>query len=355
MLRSTLTALAAATGLMLGAGVLTQARAQQALIVDGEEIADAKLFAAARAEGALNVYGTYPSENLNDTLDAFRKDTGIKLEYVRVPTSRLYDRVLAEFSAGKLEVDYADLTDLTLIEEWMSRDILAVHRVPWDAKLQPSLRDKNGHWVYVYRPVQTIAVNTELVKEADYPKSWKDTFDPKWNGKMGMPSIEGGGAALTLFAFLRMEVDPDSWQKIAALNPRTYPSSAPNVNDLVRGRTAAAYGGASSFTEQVENGAPLKIILPAEGVAAFGGMGNVTTTAKHPNAAKVYVNYLTSKKGSTIISKSGSYGTHPDSPAPIVSGTQLPPQDKVWNISAEQWDKIHETWFEEWKTVFNRK
>jgi iron(III) transport system substrate-binding protein len=327
----------------------------QALVVDGEEIADAKLMAAARAEGSLNVYGTYPSDNLSEALDGFRKDTGLKIEYIRVPTSRLYDRVLAEFAAGKLEVDYADLTDHTLIKEWMSRGILAQHKTPWHDKLPHALRDDNGYWVYVYRPVQTIAVNTELVKEADYPKSWKDTFDPKWQGKMGMPNIEGGGAALTLFAFLRMKVDPKAWEKIAALNPRTYPSSAPTVNDLVRGRTSAAYGGASSFTDQIENGAPLKVIIPTEGVAAFGGMGNVTSTAKHPNAAKVYVNYLTSKKGSTLISKSGSYGTHPDSPPPVVAGVQLPPQDKVWNIEAEQWDKIHETWFDEWKAIFNRK
>jgi len=327
----------------------------QALVVDGEEIADAKLFAAARAEGKLSVYGTYPTENLADTLDAFRKDTGLKLDYIRVGSSRLYERVVAEFSAGKLDVDYVDLTDYVLVKEWMSRDILAVHRVPWYDRISPKLKDKDGRWVYVYRPVQTIAVNTEIVKEADYPKSWKDTFDPKWKDKIGMPSIDGGGAARTLFAFLRLEVDPKAWEHVAALNPRTYTSSAPTVNDLVRGRTSIAYGGASSFNEQVENGAPLKIILAAEGVAAFGGMGNVTTTAKNPNAAKVYVNYLTSKKGSTSISKSGSYGTHPDSPAPVVAGTQLPPQDKVWIVTAEQWDTIHESWFDEWKTIFNRK
>jgi iron(III) transport system substrate-binding protein len=354
MLRIRTAAISAAAFVAVATSSWTPAGAQ-ALVVDGEEIADAKLFAAARAEGSLSVYGTYPTENLAETLDAFRADTGLKLDYIRVGSSRLYERVVAEFSAGKLNVDYVDLTDYALVKEWMSRDILAVHRVPWNDRISPKLRDKNGHWVYVYRPVQTVAVNTELVKPADYPKSWKDTFDPKWTDKIGMPSIDGGGAARTLFAFLRLEVDPQAWEKVAALNPRTYTSSAPTVNDLVRGRTAIAYGGASSFTEQIENGAPLKIILPTEGVAAFGGMGNVTTTAKHPNAAKIYVNYLTSKKGSTLISKTGSYGTHPDSPAPIVAGTQLPPQDKVWIVTAEQWDTIHDSWFDEWKSIFNRK
>jgi iron(III) transport system substrate-binding protein len=329
--------------------------AAQALVVDGEEIADAKLMAAARAEGGLYAYGVIQSESMAELLDAFRKESGLTIEYVRVPTSKLYDRVVAEFAAGKLDADYADLTDHTLIKDWVSRGILAANKVPWHDKIAPELKDKDGHWYSTVRAIQTIAVNTELVKEADYPKSWADTFEPKWKGKFGMQSIDAGGSALTLFAFLRMKVDPQAWEKIAALQPRTYATIAPVINDLVRGRIPAAYATASTLSDQIQNGAPIKIILPAEGMAAFGAMGNVTSTAKHPNAAKVYVRYLTSKRGSTLVAQSGSYGVHPDAPSPEAAGTQYPPQDKVWNIAAEQWDKIHETWIAEWKTIFNRK
>ena len=45
------------------------------------------------------------------------------------------------------------------------------------------------------RPITAIAVNTETVKEVDYPKSWTDLFDPKWKGKIGMPSMDAGGSA----------------------------------------------------------------------------------------------------------------------------------------------------------------
>ena len=89
-------------------------------------------------------------------------------------------------------------------------------------------------------------------------------------------------------------------------------------------------------------------------MAAFGAMGNVTTTAKNPNAAKLYVQYMTSKHGSSLISKSGSYGTHPDATVPEAVGIKLPTPDKVWNISPDEWDRIHETWLKEWKTIFSR-
>lgn len=354
MLRIWKAAFYAVTTVAVALSSTNSARAQ-ALILDGEEVANAALYAAAKKEGGLSAYATYSSESMSDALDGFRKDTGLKIDYIRLPTSKLYDRAIAEFVAGKLTADYMDLTDLTLIADWKKRGILAAHKVPSFDKIAPELKDKDGYWIYIVRPVQTIAVNTELVKEADYPKSWADTFDPKWKGKIGMQSIDAGGSAVTLFAFLREKVDPKSWDKIAANDPRTYATMAPAVNDLVRGRVAMAYGGAASFSGQIENNAPLKIIIPTEGIAAFGAFGNVTSVAKNPNAAKVWVNYLTSKRGGGMIARSGSYGTHPESAAPVAAGYTAPPPSQVWSVSPEKWDAIHDTWVDEWKTIFNRK
>jgi len=327
----------------------------QALVLDGEEIGDAKLVAAAKAEGKLSVYSTNQTELMQEVLDSWNKNVGIEINYLRVPTAKLYDRVLAEFSAGKLDVDYANLTDLTLIKEWLSRGILAAHKVPWDDRIAPELKDPQGRWYYSFRSMQTIAVNTELVKEADYPKSFKDLYDPKWKGKLGMQTVEAGGSALTLFAFLRMKVDPNSWERLAAVEPRTYATSAPMYNDLVRGRIAAALGTASAFSAAIENGAPLKIMFPAEGMSTFGSMGNVTSTAKHPNAGRLWVNFLTSKHAAKFIAKQGVYATHPDAPRAEAAGYTFPPQNELWNISADQWDSIEKTWPDEWRKIFEKK
>ena len=50
----------------------------QALVINGEEIADTKLMAAARAEGRINLYGTYPSETIGPVLEAFKKEFDLK-------------------------------------------------------------------------------------------------------------------------------------------------------------------------------------------------------------------------------------------------------------------------------------
>ncbi len=346
------------TGLALSLAVSAlaygEARAQ-ALVVNGEEIADATLFAAAKKEGRVDVYGAYPTEAIQPVLDGFKKDTGIALEYVRIPSSRMYDRVLAEFASNKLEADYADLTDLTLIKEWVSRGVLAAHKVPWHDKIADNLKHPDGRWYYIVRPIYVIGVNTAEVSEKDYPKTWKETLEPKWKGKVGMQSIDAGGSAVTLHSFLRIKVADNAWNLLAQNEPRFQATIAPVISDLVRGRTPLAYVDANSIVAQTKDGAPLKAIFPAEGIASFGAFGNVTSTAKHPNAGKVWINYVTSKHGSSLMSTSGAYGTHPDAAPPSAPGITFPPQDKVWTIQADLWDKISQPWQQEWKDVVLKK
>ena len=343
-----------ALGLAVSALAYGEARAQ-ALVVNGEEIADAALFAAAKKEGRVDVYGAYPTESIQPVLDGFKKDTGIALEYVRIPSSRMYDRVLAEFASNKLEADYADLTDLTLIKEWVSRGVLAAHKVPWHDKIADNLKHPDGRWYYIVRPIYVIGVNTAEVSEKDYPKTWKETLEPKWKGKVGMQSIDAGGSAVTLHSFLRIKVADNAWNLLAQNEPRFQATIAPVISDLVRGRTPLAYVDANSIVAQTKDGAPLKAIFPAEGIASFGAFGNVTSTAKHPNAGKVWINYVTSKHGSSLMSLSGAYGTHPDAAPPSAPGITFPPQDKVWTIQADLWDKISQPWQQEWKDTVLKK
>src|SRR4051812_43486507 len=96
-----------------------------------------------------------------------------------------------------------------------------------------------------------LGINTAEISEADAPKSWKDTLDPRWKGKIGMQSIEVGGSAFSAQAFLRLKIAGDAWQKLALEEPRLYPSVAALTTDLVRGRVALAYIDASSVATQI--------------------------------------------------------------------------------------------------------
>lgn len=332
-----------------------KAQDADALTIDGERIADAKLFSAAKKEGRLLMFSAYPAGALKTVVGAFQKDTGIKVEIVRLTSERLFPRVTAEHAAGKLAADYIDLTDLTLTKELADKGILnRPHKVPAFDAIPAAIKDGEGRWYAFYRPVSSIGVNSAIVKEPDMPKLWKDLLDPKWKGRIGIQSIDVGGSAFTLNLFLRSVYDPEFWSKLAAQKPRIYPGVAPAITDMVRGETSVVALGSPPLVAQIETKAPVRIVFPADGIPSFPVSGGIPVSARNPNAAAVLLNWLTSKRGGAVIGSSGAYPANPAAPAPHPAGITFPPAGKVWNISVDQWQKLRVSYSEEWRKVFGQ-
>jgi iron(III) transport system substrate-binding protein len=345
----------AALAVCLGIVVGSSHAVAQGLVVAGEEIADAATFAAAKKEGKLLVFSAYPTSALKIVIGGFEKDSGIKVEIVRLTSEKLFPRVLAEHAAGKLAADYIDLTDLTLTKQLADKGILARgHKVPAFDAIPAAIKDPEGRWYAFYRPVSSIGVNSAIVKEADQPKRWSDLLDPKWKGKIGIQSIDVGGSAFTLNLFLRSVYDPNFWTKLAAQNPRIYPGVAPAVTDMIRGETSMVALGSPPLVAQIAQGAPVRLIFPSDGLPSFPVSGGIPVSAKNPNAAVVLVNWLASKRGGEVIGSSGAYPINPAAPAPKPAGIAFPAADKVWNISVDQWLKLRLGYSQEWRKTFNQ-
>lgn len=344
-------ALAAALGTLL---VSAGAAFAEDLVIDGEKISDEQTWEKAKQEGVLIHYGTYGQDLMKVIHGEFTKDTGIKVEYVRLSGSNNYQRILSESSAGKLGADLVDLTDLVLINDLVSRGIMAPHKVPTFDSIPAELKDPDGDWYGVVRPISILAINTARIAEADAPTSWKDLLDPKYDGQVGTNNIDGG-SALSMFSFLREKVDPDFWTKFAARKPRVYDGVAPLSTDLVRGDLGLATGPISEvILSQMGKGAPVKVIFPTEGIPSFQIPAGVTKAAQHPNAAALYLDWATSKRGGNVIASVGAYPINAQSNRPSKSGVEYPDYSQVWNLSADAWEKNADAYRKEWLKVFGR-
>jgi iron(III) transport system substrate-binding protein len=332
------------------------ARAQD-FVVGAEKIADAKLYAAAKKEGRFTLYGVIPSDIYHPIVEAFEKDSGIKVDFVRLTTQALYARVTAEFAAGKLAGDFVDLSDPVLLKEFMDKGILAkpVKVLNFD-KLPPTVRDPQGRWYAEIRQINALGVNTAVVKTSDFPKRWTDLLDRKWaNGKIGMGSIDAGGAHFIAQSFLREKIGKDFWNKLAAQKPRVYSSAAPVMTNLARGEVSLAFAAAATVLGQIANGDPLAVIFPSEGVASFFVGGGVTATAANPSAAALFLNWVTSVRGGAVISGRGVYASNPASPLPTAPGVTFPGLDQVWGLDVDSWTAEREAISAEWRATFNVK
>ncbi len=330
----------------------------QALVVDGEQIADAKIFQAAKKEGKVLVYGTWPERNWNPAVKAnFEKDTGLNLEFVRMTTQVLFQRVTAEAAANRLAADVIDVTDAILLEQLMQRNILnKPHKVPSFNRIPADAKDPEGRWYAFMRLPIAVGINTAIIKPADEPKRWSDLLNPKYRGQIGTSSLDVGGSAFTTWLFLREKINPDYWSRIRENKIRIYPSVAPVLTDLVRGEIGIGFMGVTSFQEQEGQGAPIKTIFPEEGSSLLSIQGGIANSAKNPNAAILLVNWLTSKRGGIAIAKQKAYPAHRDVPTPtLLDGRKFVPVDDLWDLPLDRWAKIREPASEEWRKLYGRR
>jgi iron(III) transport system substrate-binding protein len=327
-----------------------------ALVIDGEEIADAQLYEAARQEGTVTLYGVRPERNFTPLKEAFEKDTGIKVDFLRFTTQLLFQRATAEFAAGRLAADYIDLTDPPLIRELVKQGILDhPHKVPGFDRLPPTVRDDAGRWYDLFRSPAAIGFNSAIVTPAERPSRWADLLQPRWKGKIGLASLDVGGSAFTIFAYMRDQLTPGFWRALAANAPRIYPAVSPTVADLSRGETSLVVTSASIFIEQMEEGAPLDLVFPVEGVPVFPVTGGITSAARHPNAAALFLNWLASRHGGIEVIKQGSYAINPDVPPPSLHGIQFPPLSQLWSLPLDRWESIRVGYSAEWRAVFQNR
>ena len=324
----------------------------QGLVIDGEQIAAQDVYDKAKSQ-TLNLYTGYPEANEKTFIEAFTKDTGIKVNMVRLQPNRLSERVLSEQGAGVLSADVVRISDYRLADGFSKAGVWRSYTVPGSEKFDEAVIN-SGDFTRTHNAAYSFGYNSQLVKDEDAPKSWADLIDPKWAGKIGIVQGNSGGGVAALNRFMETQLGGDYFSKYAALKPKIYEGVGPQQTALARGEIsvgtiAPATVNVSVATEK----APLKVIVPEEGIVTFDYYLGATAKGSNPEAADVFMNYNMSKRGQQVFADLGDYAVNPEIAPPTAVGVKLPAVDsgKVWRMSVED-SKHGEADAAKWKTVF---
>lgn len=336
--------------------VATEPVASGSLTIGGEEIASAELYGAALGEGTMVLYDNYPEGPWRALLDQFTEDTNIEVEHIRLVTPQVYERVASEAGANRLEADAIGLGDITLMQDLADRDILVSYEstVALDA-LTEDQYDPEFKWYSSANLVMVPAYNEKLVDVVDLPKDWNDLLSAEWNGRIGVTPIGTGGSAYSVYNLMRELHGVQYWEDFAANDPRMYESVTPLTQDLIRGEVPFAITSLGTVVSQRAEGAPINTIFFDEGTPAFSNMVGVTDQGNAPNAGRVYVNWLLSQRGqSVLVDITSEYPVRGDVDAPSVEGMDLPSADSGLIIvpGFDAWDE-RDARTAEWNAIFN--
>ncbi|MFB9375356.1 ABC transporter substrate-binding protein [Kineococcus gynurae] len=294
------------------------------LLIDGELVADAALFAAAREEGRVSLYTGYVENSEKEVVKAFTADTGIAVEMIRLVPNRLLERVLSEQGAGRLGADVVRSSDPANVERMFAAGVFTPHVVPGFDELDDTVRYEGGSYYRCFDPAFTFGYNTALVDEADRPTSWHDLVDPRWKGRLGITQAGAGGSSLSLTRFQLEVLGPEWLEALAANEPRIFDSSGAMQESLARGEIDVSTAVVSSLNISMAKNAPVQFVVPEEGFALYDYFVGVAGSASHPNAAQVFLNWNMSRRGGSVFADIGEYSTNPEADPPTVHGTVLP-------------------------------
>jgi ABC-type Fe3+ transport system substrate-binding protein len=154
--------------------------------------------------------------------------------------------------------------------------------------------------------------NSDAVQPGEI-SSYEDLLQPKWKGKIGFfdPRIPSAGQGL--WGFLMKNKGKEFLQRLAKQDLFIHRDGQQLAVGLAKGTLAVALGLSQRFVDPyIKSGLPIKVLLTVkEELSGSNGFGTVAImkNAPHPNAAKVYINWLLSKEGQELYGKALTQGS----------------------------------------------
>jgi iron(III) transport system substrate-binding protein len=302
---------------LLALGTARQALAQAAAAMTPRE---KELYEAAKKEGELTWYTAHSDDITAQALGRSYESIypGLKVNVLRTTAQVAYQRITQELKASAVQCDVLSSTDVGHYVELKAKGVFEKYIPENSSRVHDIYKgyDPDGHYFVTSAGLIGIGYNTAKVKEADAPKNWTDLLDPKWknNIALGHPGFSGyvGTWALTL----RNQYGWDFFEKLAKNNPRVGRSINDTVTMLNAGESAIAGSGpAGTLLDSLQKGNPLALNYPTDGSVLIIAPSAVMKGAKHPNAARLFMEFLLSEKASQIWVEHFNESMRPEVPA----------------------------------------
>ncbi len=281
---------------------------------------------AAQKEGALSLYLLEGDGELGAVAQTFQK----KFPEIKVATTpgrgnTLGPRIMAERRAGKFLVDVYIAGTTTAYEVFYRAKILDSVRA---ALILPDVVDESRWWlgrhhyidpegqyifVYVGNVGQYVSYHTQSVEPGEI-RSYRDFLRPKWKGKILSrdPKISGSQRIGLRMFYHTPELGADFIRRLYGAMDITITQEIRQATDwLARGKFAICFF-CSEILKVKAQGLPVDEFHTAQWsdsrTISAGNMGSIVmpSQAPHPNAARVFVNWLLSREGQTVFQRAAN-------------------------------------------------
>ncbi len=275
---------------------------------------DARL-EAAKKEGKVVWYTSLALSSSEKVAKLFEAAyPGIKVEVHRTGSERILQRLMQELQANIKIADVVHTSDAGHYVLLKEKNLLMKYAPAGVDRFPAAFKDKDGYHYGLRATVNVIAYNSKIVPAAEAPRTWKDLLDPKWKGKLVTAHPGYSGVIATHVLALVHLHGWDYFKQLAQNKPMLVQSAVDPSGVVASGeRPIAANGGDYTFYQVKKKGNPVEIVFPKEGVPLVVSPSAITSFAPHPNAARLFTDFIFSRDLQQVLADSeGLYTGHPD-------------------------------------------
>lgn len=288
-----------------------------------QEAAWQQIEAAARKEGKLTYYsvGAIPANQVDQFKALWKKDyPEIEIDHLNPGNNVVVtSRIITEQESKTYVGDVANMgTPANIV---MKPEML-------EAFIPPTIQDPGVKWTFDpivdegrkglvtrdFAQYFAIWTNSKLVSAADAPKNLLDVAtNPKWKGQViwRTPWTQGGGAHV--FRFGKEVYGPDWLTKMQAQAPVFVDDQDAALLQVARGEFAIGIGlTGRTASSLIKAGQPIAAVWPNDFQIAVTNGTIILAHAPHPNAAKVFVNWMHTQAGQTLWRDLGQFPLRSD-------------------------------------------
>lgn len=316
--------------------------------------APADLVAAARKEATLTWYiAQVDTETAEAMGRAFTQQyPGITVAVIRTTGQVAYERLLQDLKNGAPQCDVFSSTDIAQYPALRSRNALAQFTPQGAETLLPAFKElaDPGYYYPSTATSHLLLYNTQKVKAEEAPKAWTDLLDPKWKGRVatGHPAFSGCTGVWALA--LRKAYGWSYFEKLAKNNPRIGRSGNDPVTLMVAGECLVGPAPAGTAFQQVDKGNPVLPVYSTDGATLCVGPAAVMASAPHPNAARLFMDWLL---GDEFARLSVANHTDPVHPGLVLTSGQKPLNEvKLMTLTVAEIAKGVPEVIEQWRDTF---
>jgi putative spermidine/putrescine transport system substrate-binding protein len=271
------------------------------------------LVAAAKAEGMLTTIAL-PHDWLNYgvMIENFKAKYGLEVNELD-PNAGSGDELEAiRANKDNMGPQAPDVIDVGIAfgPQAQAEGLLQPYKVSTWASIPQNMKDPEGYWYGDYFGVQAFEVNADIVKNV--PQDWADWLKPEYKGQIalaGDPRTSSQAMKTVLAAGLSRTGDLDTAAQaglefFAELNQAgNFVPVIANSGTIASGETPIIVRNdylAMTDRDTLAGNPNIEVVVPQSGVLGGVYVQAISAYAPHPNAAKLWMEYLYSDEGQLV-------------------------------------------------------